>query len=190
MIEIRKIAHNTQTGKFKLSNDAIVRLSRKGHKMALASLGKKRDAFDETKLLRHDPILVDVILELGRRASADGSCIFLTEISSDFYKIKMFDGIECVKEYKTGDIVPNTFHIVDGDHLDQYDFNGLEERLASEEAERERVIEELKAKAAAAIAEREKKEKEEAKSSKKTPAAKQKAPSKKKSNEPVSKLKM
>jgi len=130
MVELHLVAHNTITGKFKLSSDAIVRLSRRGHIMATESLGKKRDAFDESKLLRHDPILVEVIQDLGKKASADGSSIWLERISNPRYKIKMFDGIEKVKELKED--VPGSVFITKDDHLSQYNFEGLEERLAEE----------------------------------------------------------
>ena len=139
MVELHLVAHNTITGKFKLSNDAIVRLSRRGHVMATESFGKSREAFDDSKLLRHDPILAEVIQELGRKASADGSNIWLERVSNPFYKIKTFDGIESVKELKDSER-PGTISITNEDHLSQYNFEGLAERLAKEESDRAATI--------------------------------------------------
>ncbi len=146
MVDNYLVATNTITGRFKLSNDAIVRLSRKGHIMATESLGARREKFDDSKLLRHDPILVEVIQELGRKASADGSSIWLTRISNPHYKVKKFDGIETIREYPSAEDAPGCITIVKDDHLSQYNFEGLEERLAAEEAAREASLEAIRVK--------------------------------------------
>ena len=93
-------------------------------------------------MLRHDPILIEVIQELRNKASADGSSIWLTETTATTYKIKKFDGIETIKEM-SGDLDDKCISISPGDHLSQYNFENLEERLEKEKADREREILEI-----------------------------------------------
>lgn len=95
-----KVAFNQAHAVFQLSAAAIRHMAKLGHPMAKASLDKRRKEFDDSKLLRHDPILIETIHELGPKASGEGADIWIAEIYTNRYKIKSFSGKEVVKEIK------------------------------------------------------------------------------------------
>jgi hypothetical protein len=114
----RKVVINAQYGGFSLSNAALARLCELGHPAALeekARITNRREnggigaefwnALDKqgghhlSDLERDDPLLVQVVKELGRKA--DGFCarLKIVSIPADVkYQIEEYDGLEWVAE--------------------------------------------------------------------------------------------
>lgn len=60
----------------------------------------------ESKLTRHDKKLIEVFKKIGsKRFSGKYATVSLTEISSNMYRIRVFDGLESVEEIHLGDDV-------------------------------------------------------------------------------------
>lgn len=54
--------------------------------------------YDLYKQCRHDPILVNVVEQLGEKASAEHSCLVVETIHGNKYLIEEYDGMEYVVE--------------------------------------------------------------------------------------------
>lgn len=109
-----KVAYNACFGGFRLSNEAMLRLAElKGLSVYpedyycitlfylepkdKANPDKERPFLDETKLPRHDPELVQVVQEMGKKASGQCANIKLEKVpSGTLYRIDEYDGNESV----------------------------------------------------------------------------------------------
>lgn len=101
-----KVAYNNQYGGFSISGKAIERLIELGSKEAVLvkelygsdlERGCSID-FREARIKRHDPLLIQVIEELGKKAN--GSCCTINIDDIDdyaHYSISEFDGRETVE---------------------------------------------------------------------------------------------
>lgn len=87
MSKTYKVVINTCFGSFGLSKKAIARLT---------ELGVVYDSeYDYSyDMKRHDPLLLQVVEELGHEAGADYSKLMVEEISSPLYIIREYDGRE------------------------------------------------------------------------------------------------
>jgi len=84
-----KVVYNTCFGGFGLSKKAIARLTELG--VVYSS------EYDYAYCMkRHDPLLVQVVEELGDQAGADYSKLMVEEIGSPLYIIQDYDGSETV----------------------------------------------------------------------------------------------
>ena len=81
-----KIAINKDYGGFSLSDEAIKWL--KAH-------GKEFDDLEDIK--RHDPLLIECIETLGKKANGSCADIAIKEIDSNWYRIQEYDGIEWIE---------------------------------------------------------------------------------------------
>ena len=100
---IYKVVYNTCYGGFSLSNKAVkLYLEKKGltpkwyqgksHVDSHWYINKSWD-FSDRKLTRHDPVLVQVVEELGEKSFGD--CAYLTVGEVDgLYRIDEYDGYE------------------------------------------------------------------------------------------------
>ena len=89
MSKTYKVVYNTCFGGFGLSRKAIARLT---------ELGVVYESeYDYSYYMkRHDPLLVQVVEELGDGAGAEYSKLMAEEISSPLYIIQEYDGSETV----------------------------------------------------------------------------------------------
>jgi hypothetical protein len=83
---MHKVVINSCYGGFGLSDKA---------KMRLKELGLEFDW--ECDIPRHHPLLVQVVEELGEKASGTYSKLEVVEIDSNMYRITEYDGFEGVK---------------------------------------------------------------------------------------------
>lgn len=88
-----KVVYNACYGGFTLSSEAIVKLKELGVQ-GLDDSGY----FMDSVLARHDPRLVQVVEELGDKASGRCAKLRATEISGNRYRIDEYDGRESVVE--------------------------------------------------------------------------------------------
>lgn len=102
-----KIAYNACFGGFGLSNEAIeLYLKKKGYKYTKLkpkySWGSCFDVTDpadfcDRDIERHDPILIDVIEELGELANGDCAKLAIEELDAGTqYRIDEYDGNESI----------------------------------------------------------------------------------------------
>lgn len=87
---MHKIAYNNCFGGFELSEAAI---------QWLISHGKTREWCNSCEYfyeLRHDPLLIQCIEELGQKANGQCSQLAIKEIDADRYQIYDYDGSESV----------------------------------------------------------------------------------------------
>lgn len=85
MSQTYKVVINSSYGGFGLSQEAKARLKELGQE------------YDEWRITRHDPILIQVIEELGSdRASGNHAQLKIVEIVGRTYRIEEYDGMESV----------------------------------------------------------------------------------------------
>ena len=87
-----KVVYNACYGGFGLSKEAMARLEELG-----STLNR---TYSTWEFFRHDPLLVQVVEELGDKASAWASKLRIEEVSGP-YRIEEYDGLETV--YEPGD---------------------------------------------------------------------------------------
>ena len=89
MSKTYKVVYNACFGGFGLSTKAIARLT---------ELGVVHESeYDYSyHMARHDPLLVQVVEELGDEASAKYAKLRIAEITSPLYQIDEYDGSESV----------------------------------------------------------------------------------------------
>src|SRR5713101_1086281 len=97
-----KVVYNACFGGFGVSEKAIRRMAELGHKGAKKALkkpysfgGKKR--YSLTDIDRHDPLLVQVVEELGDEASDSLARLRIATVDGDRYSISYYDGRETVQ---------------------------------------------------------------------------------------------
>ena len=88
-----KIAFNNSYGGFNLS-DKAVKAYIDASVQALRTNIPSEYAIRHGEIARHDPILISVIEQLGKDASAEGSDIRIREVPGDLYRIDTYDGNE------------------------------------------------------------------------------------------------
>tara|TARA_R100000995_G_scaffold38122_1_gene17622 strand:+ start:134 stop:475 length:342 start_codon:yes stop_codon:yes gene_type:complete len=95
---IVKVVYHRDYGGFELSRQAVEWLAKRGHPAAIKYLKDNPERTDRGwlwppywELPRHDPLLVQVVEELGKDA---GSCLVVEEIGGDRYYITEHDGLE------------------------------------------------------------------------------------------------
>ena len=88
-----KIAFNNSCGGFHLS-DKAVQAYINASVQALRKTIPSDHAIRYGEIARHDPILISVIEQLGKDASAEGSEIRIREVPGDLYRIDTYDGNE------------------------------------------------------------------------------------------------
>jgi hypothetical protein len=86
---MHKVVINACFGGFGLSNKAVARLRELGLEFQL-----------EWDIPRHHPLLVQVVEELGEKASGSHAKLEVVEINSNLYKIDEYDGLESVSTPK------------------------------------------------------------------------------------------
>lgn len=97
-----KVAYNSCYGGFSISLKAFNRLVELGHLGALMykesrSINDNCIYFDHKYTKRHNPLLIQIIEELGKEANGDCSNIKIKEVDDqDHYKITEYDGWEKV----------------------------------------------------------------------------------------------
>jgi len=89
MSKTYKVVYNACFGGFGLSEKAIARLTELGVHFEC----KHEYAYEVS---RHNPLLVQVVEELGDEASGEYSDLRIAEITSQFYQIDEYDGSESV----------------------------------------------------------------------------------------------
>jgi len=101
-----KVVYNRCYGGFGLSNEAMdrmVELGYEGLKPNPEYVPNSKGMFDSHKywgdysIPRHDPILVQVVEELGEKANGSCSELRIEEVDGP-YRIEEYDGYETVKE--------------------------------------------------------------------------------------------
>jgi hypothetical protein len=100
-----KVVYNACYGGFGLSNEAMDRMAELGYEMKLNPNydPKSKDWYNRTQkyetydgdISRHDPILVQVVEELGDRANGSCANLAIIEVPGP-YRITEYDGHESV----------------------------------------------------------------------------------------------
>jgi hypothetical protein len=91
---LTKVVYNTCYGGFSISPEALTRMK---------ELGFKDDAYVYKGYAhiydcpRHNPVLVQVVEELGKRANGPGSDLCIAQVFGP-YRIEEYDGAETVME--------------------------------------------------------------------------------------------
>ena len=97
-----KVVYNACFGGFGLSRKAIERLAELGNEDAIEQVNEGLDDDKETFFIhdtpRHDPLLVQVVEELGNDADGRYSALCVHELSGRQYTITDYDGHETVEE--------------------------------------------------------------------------------------------
>jgi len=111
-----KVVYNACFGGFGVSDKAIKRMAELGHKGATEALekpysfgGKK---YYPLRVERHDPLLVQVVEELGDEASDNLARLKIATIDGDRYRIDEYDGNESVQGQ---DYDPEDWTVVEND---------------------------------------------------------------------------
>lgn len=90
---MNKIVINCSWGGFRLSDKAIKRFI----ELAPSHSCIEDGYLEDSSIDRHDPILVQVVEELGLEANGDMSKLGIVEISGNLYFINEYDGKESVR---------------------------------------------------------------------------------------------
>jgi len=99
-----KVVYNACHGGGALSLVAMARMAQLGSEWAIKTLASTEDQFKShgfglMDIDRHDPVLVQVVEELGRdKANAELSKLKLYTLKGDRYRIEEYDGWEKVVE--------------------------------------------------------------------------------------------
>ena len=99
-----KVVYNGCYGGFGLSNEAMDRMVELGYTGFTLNPEYKPDSksmfnfkyYGDYSIPRHDPILVQVVEELGKKASADCADLRIQEVNGP-YRIDEYDGMESVE---------------------------------------------------------------------------------------------
>jgi hypothetical protein len=90
-----KVVYNSCFGGFGISPEALTRMQ---------ELGFTNDSYVNSNntaylygCVRHNPILVQAVEELGYKADGDSACLKIAEVSGP-YRIEEYDGAETVME--------------------------------------------------------------------------------------------
>ena len=94
---LTKVVYNINYGSFTISPKALTRMQELGFTGNFSEYG---DSIWLHDCLRHDPILVQVVEELGKEANGYGSDLRIAEVFGP-YRIEEYDGAETV--YEPGD---------------------------------------------------------------------------------------
>lgn len=90
-----EVVYNVSTGGFSISLEAWARMLALGYQGEASAYNKYVFLKD---CARHNPILVQVVKELGtKKASGPGSDLYIAKVSGP-YRIEEYDGWESVKE--------------------------------------------------------------------------------------------
>jgi hypothetical protein len=104
-----KVVYNACYGGFGLSNEAMDRMVELGYDLKLNpkynpnaeskydDTARKYECWGYVDCPRHDPILVQVVEELGEKADGAGAKLAIKEVSGP-YRIDEYDGNESVAE--------------------------------------------------------------------------------------------
>ena len=84
-----KVVLNGCYGGFGLSQVAVARLKELGVKY--------EDDYEYNEMERNDPLLIQVVEELGEEASDDCSRLHVAEVNTPLYIIEEHDGLESIK---------------------------------------------------------------------------------------------
>ena len=106
-----KVVYNACPGGFSLSLAAFLRLREMGNKCALSeedcedlftddnkACGDIGDSMFCRDISRHDPMLLQVVSELGEAASGMCTALVIHETKGNRYRIDEYDGFESVQE--------------------------------------------------------------------------------------------
>lgn len=95
-----KVVYNRNYGGFRLSRQAVEWMAKRGHPAAIEYLKDNPERTDSgwlwpdpCELPRHDPLLVEVVEELGKDA---GATLAVAEIDGNRYYVTEYDGFETV----------------------------------------------------------------------------------------------
>ena len=106
-LQMTKVVFNSCHGGFSLSNEAMDRMVELGYDLELNpnynpnsknkydAPSRKYECWGYVKCHRHDPILVQVVEELGDKASGDSANLQIDEVYGP-YRIDEYDGSESV----------------------------------------------------------------------------------------------
>lgn len=86
---MNKVVVNNCYGGFSLSEKAITRLKELG-------VVADKYSFSDRSFARHNPLLIQVVEELGEEASGDFASLIVEEVEGNVYRIEDYDGIETV----------------------------------------------------------------------------------------------
>jgi hypothetical protein len=89
-----KVVYNTSIGEFSISREALTRMQELGY---TGDAGIHNDCVYLYDYARHNPILVQVVEELGPKANSRHGCLRIAEVSGP-YRIEEYDGWETVME--------------------------------------------------------------------------------------------
>lgn len=107
-----KVVINKQYGGFSLSKESVIRLREMGHEMALKHPVYIGEKFDDGSVLqndnfdgylreipRNDPMLIQVIEEMGDSANGFCATLRIIEIPDDVdFDVEEYDGLEWIAE--------------------------------------------------------------------------------------------
>ena len=89
-----KVVYNASYGGFTISIEALTKMKELGYKGEASVYNDYAYLYD---CARHNPILVQVVEELGRKANGLGSDLLIAKVSGP-YRIQEYDGLETVYE--------------------------------------------------------------------------------------------
>lgn len=99
-----KVVYNANHGGFSLSHMAAMWLAQRGENSAIEWLASNSDAFDQSfypwsdEIERHDPLLVQCVETLGKKAWGAPAELKIKVLKGDRYIINDYDGLETVTE--------------------------------------------------------------------------------------------
>lgn len=96
-----KIVINGSFGGFGLSHEAKRRLFEMGSKYIVKDEEGRDAYYGEYDMPRHDPMLVQIVEEMGEKADGDFAKLGVVEINSHQYFIEEYDGQESVRTPET-----------------------------------------------------------------------------------------
>ena len=91
---LTKVVYNTCYGGFSISPEALTRMKELGYTGEASIYNRYAYLYD---CVRHNPILVQVVEELGKSANSPGSDLCIAQVFGP-YRIENYDGAESVIE--------------------------------------------------------------------------------------------
>jgi hypothetical protein len=91
---LTKVVYNTCYGGFSISPEALTRMKELGYTGDASIYNRYAYLYE---CVRHNPILVQVVEELGKRANSPGSDLCIAQVFGP-YCIEEYDGSETVME--------------------------------------------------------------------------------------------